>query len=107
MRKLIKLQFYDSKREYYKRSAKILDAIREHPQLPHLIHVFMDTTFRSAHKQHNFKDKQRRSLINELRNFRDRNWWKATKCESWRKRKHEGIDQHSEAQANEHEDILN
>ena len=67
----------------------------------------MHAAFTSAHKQHNFKDKEGRNLINELRNFRERNWWEATKKESWRKRNLEGIDQHNQAPAHEHEDILN
>ena len=107
LRKIIKFRFFESKHEYYKHSAHFLDNIRHHTQQPHLIHTLLDACFRSAHKQHNFKDEDGRNLINELRSYRDRNWWEATKKESWRKRKQEGIAQHNQAQAGEHEDILN
>ena len=98
---------YDSKHEYYQNSATFIDKLRHHAQLPHLTHTLLDATFRSAHRQHNFKDEEGRNLINELRNYRNNRWWEATKKESWRKRKQEGIDQYNQAKHVEHEDILN
>ena len=102
----MKFRFYDSKAEYHVYSAHYLDSIRQHAKQPHLIHVLLDETFRAAHKQHNFKDEDGRNIINELRNYRDRNWWDATKKEPWRERKLEEIDQNSQAPATEHQDIL-
>ena len=98
---------YDSRQEYYVNSANFLDRFRSNTGLPHLIHLALDATFRSAHRQHNFKDAQGRNLINEVRNFRNRNWWDAVKQDYTHKRKRGGLAQRNQANATEHEDIIN
>ena len=69
--------------------------------------MLLDAIFRSAYRQKTNKDEHNRNITNELRTFRDCNWFDTVKTTHSRERKAEGIAPRTETNATKHEQILN
>ena len=87
LRKIIPFRQCDTISIYYKESARLIDQIRKTNELPHMTHILLDATFRSAYGQKTNKDEHGRNITDERRTFRNCNWFDTVKTTHSRKRK--------------------
>ena len=68
--------------------------------------MYLDNVYRNAHRHLHHKDNLNRNPTQELRDHRNRKWWKAMLSWTWYKRSQEGATQRRQGNWPEHEDIL-
>lgn len=89
---------------YNQKTARFQEQLHQQLKQPLLIHKYLDKVYRNAHRHLHHKDNLNRNPTQELRDHRNRKWWKAMLSWTWYKRSKEGATQRRQGNWPEHED---
>ena len=78
---------------------------KQHNQ-PYLIHKYLDNYYRNVHRHLHHKDTQDRNITQEIRDHRNRTWWKAILFWTHSQRAKEDATQRRQGLFPEHEDLI-